>query len=599
MDIDALLASLPARISDIPRRWAALAPDAPALSEAMPAAPPGAAAGAGFDGRGASTSGTGTEARGASAAGGGDGAEAAVAPQRRVWTYGELMAAVDAAAKRLRALGLRPGDRLMVVAENSVAQVALIFAAASMDAWIVNANSRLSAREIDQFREHAGARRVIYCSGVSPEAAAHGERHGAQREHWLFGEWMIGPLNDSPAAAPEPVASGADFSARQPAALIYTTGTTGQSKGVMLSHRNLLFIAAVSSTLRGLTPADRAYGVLPISHVYGLASVMLGTLYAGACLHLQPRFAVDALLHALRDEHLTILQGVPAMYARLLEAVGQQGGATLRTSLRFAYAGGSALDPVLKRQVEALLGQPLHNGYGMTESSPTISQTRLDAPRDDTSVGYAIPGVETRLVAAAGAPAQAGAVSASAARGGGGEVSPSQIATGELWVRGPNVMLGYYKEPALTAAAIDADGWLNTGDVARQAPDGALFIVGRTKELIIRSGFNVYPLEVETVLNAHPAVAQSAVVGRPAPDGNEEVIAYVELDPRHAASGAGQELIAELHAHLAASLSPYKCPTEIIPMQALPAAATGKILKGQLRQLAQAQQLAHTTETKK
>ncbi|WP_377704517.1 class I adenylate-forming enzyme family protein [Pseudoduganella sp. UC29_71] len=543
MDIDALLASLPARISDIPRRWAALAPDAPALSEAMPGLPsaPGA---------------------------------------RRVWTYGELVAAVDAAAERLRALGVRPGDRLMVVAENSVAQVVLIFAAASMDAWIVNANSRLSAREIDQFREHAGARRVIYCSGVSPEAAAHGERHGAQREHWLFGEWMIGPLNDSPAAAPEPVASGADFSARQPAALIYTTGTTGQSKGVMLSHRNLLFIAAVSSTLRGLTPADRAYGVLPISHVYGLASVMLGTLYAGACLHLQPRFAVDALLHALRDEHLTILQGVPAMYARLLEAVGQQGGATLRTSLRFAYAGGSPLDPVLKRQVEALLGQPLHNGYGMTESSPTISQTRLDAPRGDTSVGYAIPGVETRLVAASG---------------------PSQGGTGELWVRGPNVMLGYYKEPALTAAAIDADGWLNTGDVARQDPDGALFIVGRTKELIIRSGFNVYPLEVETVLNAHPAVAQSAVVGRPAADGNEEVIAYVELDPRHAASGAAQELIAELHAHLAASLSPYKCPTEIIPMQALPAAATGKILKSQLRQLAQgrAQQMAHTTETKK
>jgi acyl-CoA synthetase (AMP-forming)/AMP-acid ligase II len=543
MDIDALLASLPARIGDIPRRWAALAPEAPALSEAMPAvqSAPGA---------------------------------------RRVWTYGELVAAVDAAAERLRALGVRPGDRLMVVAENSVAQVALIFAAASMDAWIVNANSRLSAREIDQFREHAGARRVIYCSGVSPEAAAHGERHGAQREHWLFGEWMIGPLNDSPAAAPEPVASGADFSARQPAALIYTTGTTGQSKGVMLSHRNLLFIAAVSSALRGLTPADRAYGVLPISHVYGLASVMLGTLYAGACLHLQPRFAVEALLHALRDEHLTILQGVPAMYARLLEAVGQQGGATLRTSLRFAYAGGSPLDPVLKRQVEALLGQPLHNGYGMTESSPTISQTRLDAPRADTSVGYAIPGVETRLVAAAG---------------------PSQGAAGELWVRGPNVMLGYYKEPALTAAAIDADGWLNTGDVARQDPDGALFIVGRTKELIIRSGFNVYPLEVETVLNAHPAVAQSAVVGRPAPDGNEEVIAYVELDPRHAASGAGQQLIAELHAHLAASLSPYKCPTEIIPMQALPAAATGKILKGQLRQLAQGrpQQMAHTTETKK
>lgn len=591
MDIAALLAGLPTRISDIPRRWASLTPDAPALSEAVP---PGAAGAA-------QERAAGGAADAAADAAAGTAASAGIAPQRRIWSYGELVAAVDATAERLRDLGVRPGDRLMVVGENSVAQVALIFAAASIDAWVVNANSRLSAREIDQFREHSGARRVIYCSGVSPEAAAHGERHGAQRETWLFGEWMTGALNDTPAAAPEPVATGASFSAQQPAALIYTTGTTGQSKGVMLSHRNLLFIAAASSTLRGLTPADRAYGVLPISHVYGLASVMLGTLYAGACLHLQQRFNVDALLHALREDRLTILQGVPAMYARLLEAVGRQeaasggaGGASgtpdrgaLGARLRFAYAGGSPLDPVLKRQVEALLGQPLHNGYGMTESSPTISQTRLDAPRSDTSVGYAIPGVETRIVAIDGRAASAGTA-------------------GELWVRGPNVMLGYYKEPALTAAAIDTDGWLNTGDVARQDADGALFIIGRTKELIIRSGFNVYPLEVETVLNAHPAVAQSAVVGRAAADGDEEVIAYVELDPRHGGNGApwperAAGLIAELHAHLAAALAPYKCPTEIIPMQALPAAATGKILKGQLRQLAQqlAHPMAQTPETKK
>ena len=192
MDTAALLASLPARISDIPRRWAALAPGAPALSEALP----------------------------------GGGADTGLALQRRLWTYGELVAAVDEAAARLRELGVRPGDRLMVVAENSVAQVALIFAAASIDAWTVNANSRLSPREIDQFREHAGARRVIYCSGTSPEAAAHGERHGAQREAWPFGECMTGPLNDSPAAAPEPVAAGPAFSALQPAALIYTTAVS-------------------------------------------------------------------------------------------------------------------------------------------------------------------------------------------------------------------------------------------------------------------------------------------------------------------------------------------------------------------------------------
>jgi len=510
---DHLLATLPERLSGIPRRWAERAPQAWALH---------------------------------------DGA--------RHWPYAELAAAVDETAALLRALQVRPGDRLMVVGENCAAQVALIFAAAEVDAWIVNVNGRLSAREVDQILEHSGARRVIYLStptlpATSPESAAHGQRHAAVSTPSPFGAWMIGALN--PDCTPEPVHA---HSAQQVAALIYTTGTTGQPKGVMLTHRNLLFIAAVSSTLRGLTPTDRAYGVLPITHVYGLASVMLGTLYAGACLYLCPRFTPDTVLKAIRDDGLTILQGVPAMYARLLETLG--GGEQIKSRLRFIYAGGSPLAPSLKQQVQQLFGLPLHNGYGLTETSPTVSQTRLDRPRDDASVGQVIPGVEVRLVDA-----------------GGDNVAPG--ADGELWVRGPNIMAGYYREPELTAAAIRDGGWLNTGDVARQDADGALFIVGRTKELIIRSGFNVYPLEVETVLNAHPAVTQSAVVGRNAADGNEEVVAFVEIDPRHRVTPE------ELQHYLASLLSPYKCPSEIIAMQSLPAAATGKILKGQLRQLAQ------------
>jgi long-chain acyl-CoA synthetase len=200
-------------------------------------------------------------------------------------------------------------------------------------------------------------------------------------------------------------------------------------------------------------------------------------------------------------KRLTIVQGVPAMYARLLELCALDGCETpLASALRFAYAGGSPLDPTLKREVESLLGVPLHNGYGLTEAAPTVSQTRLDAPRADTSVGFPIPGVEVRVDAP----------------------------DGQLFVRGPNVMQGYYRDPDGTAAVLDEDGWLDTGDLARQDPDGALFIHGRSKELIIRSGFKVYPLEVETVLNAHPAVTQSAVVGRVLPDGNEEVVAFVQ-----------------------------------------------------------------------
>jgi long-chain acyl-CoA synthetase len=231
--------------------------------------------------------------------------------------------------------------------------------------------------------------------------------------------------------------------------------------------------------------------------------------------------------------------------------------------LRYLYAGGSPLDPALKRTVEERFALPLHNGYGLTETSPTVSQTRLDAPRADTSVGPPIPGVEVRIVDIAERDVDAGAV-------------------GELWVRGPNVMRGYYRDPQATAAAITSEGWLRTGDLARQEADGALFIVGRSKDLIIRSGLNVYPSEVESVLNAHPAVAQSVVVGRQVADGNEEVVAFVELAAGHDADAA------ELAAHAAAQLAPYKRPSEIRVMTALPASPTGKVLRGQLKTLAAA-----------
>ncbi len=506
----ALAAALPQRLSAIPRRWAAETPDALALSEA------GAA-----------------------------------------WSWRRLAEAVDEAAALLRSHDVRPGDRVMIVGENCAAQVALIFAAAELDAWSVNVNARLSPGEVDAVRAHCGARRTLYTVAVSPDAAAHGERHGAVCKTLpRLGALAIGPLNE--ACAPEPVETDG---ARQVAALVYTTGTTGHPKGVMLTHRNLLFIAETSSRLRQLTAADHVYGVLPISHVYGLASVMLGTLYAGATLHVAPRYAPQALIDALEHDGITVLQGVPAMYARLLEYTNG-GWSPAHTRLRFIYAGGSPLDPTLKREVERLFGQTLHNGYGMTESSPTISQTRVEAPRADTSVGPAIPGIELRIVDRDGE-----------------EVAEGE--PGELWVRGPNVMKGYYREPGLTADAMRPGGWLSTGDLARREPDGALFIVGRTKELIIRSGFNVYPVEVEAALNSHPAVTQSAVVGREVEDGNEEVVAFVELDP------ARPTEIEELRRHLAQRLSPYKCPTEIVVMEAMPAAATGKILKGQLKQRAQ------------
>ncbi|WP_230686037.1 class I adenylate-forming enzyme family protein, partial [Burkholderia gladioli] len=346
--------------------------------------------------------------------------------------------------------------------------------------------------------------------------------------------------------------------ARQCAALIYTTGTTGTPKGVMLSHRNLLFVAAVSSTLRRVSASDVVYTVLPVSHVYGLASVCLGSLCAGATLRLAPRFVPEAVRRALADERVTIFQGVPAMHAKLLDHLQAHGHAWQAPQLRFVYSGGSPLDADLKARVERVYGLPLHNGYGMTESSPTVAQTLLEAPRGDCSVGVPIPGIEVRLVDPELKP-----------------VPPGEV--GEIVVRGPNVMLGYYRNPEATRAAVTTEGWLRTGDLARAAADGALSIAGRSKELIIRSGFNVYPAEVEHVLNAHPAVVQSAVIGRAVP-GNEEVLAFVELTP-------GAALAAdELDAWCAARLAPYKRPARIVAVEALPAASTGKVLKHRLRE---------------
>jgi len=247
---------------------------------------------------------------------------------------------------------------------------------------------------------------------------------------------------------------------------------------------------------------------------------------------------------------------VPAMYQRLLEYKAVAGIEELpRGKLRRLAVAGAPLDVTLKSKIEAEFGLPLGNGYGITECAPGIAVVHAETPRNDDAVGSLITGIEARLVGP-----------------GGHAVAPGEV--GELHVRGPNVMRGYYRAPEATAAVIDADGWFNTGDLARFDGD-ILYIVGRTKELIIRSGFNVYPPEVEAVLNEHPAVVQSAVIGRPVP-GNEEVVAYVQLLPGSIATPA------DLMAHAARLLAPYKRPFEIIVLDTLPAGSTGKILKHRL-----------------
>jgi len=485
------------------------------------------------------------------------GAALAIADARGEWSWRELEHGRRQLAELLLTLGIRAGDRVMVVGENCATLVALLFAISSVHAWVVNVNARLSPREIDGIRAHCGARRVLCLGDDSPDAKHHAERMQATR--LSLGRWgtiSVSAMDER--CTPEPVDGNP---ARDVAALVYTTGTTGEPKGVMLTHASLLFIARTAVELRGITPEDRVFGILPLSHVYGLASVCLGTLRAGASLYLQARFSPAQMAECLATHGITVCQGVPAMYAKLLEHLKTRGAPRLNApTLRFIYAGGSPLAPALKSEVEAVFGLPLHNGYGLTEASPTITQTRHDERRGDCSVGRALPGVEVRIVDREGDDAPAGE-------------------TGELWARGPNIMKGYYRDPQATAAALRPGGWLATGDLARRGDDGAYFIEGRLKELIIRSGFNVLPVEVEAVLNAHPDVTQSAVVGRPV-EGDEEVVAFVELVPGARATPA------TLLEFASESLAPYKRPAEIVVLASLPAAPSGKVLKARLAQLA-------------
>jgi acyl-CoA synthetase (AMP-forming)/AMP-acid ligase II len=471
-------------------------------------------------------------------------------------TYGELNECVLACARQLVSVGVRPGDRVIIVGENCVAIGIFVFALSHIDAWSVVVNARLSPREVQLIQEHSGARLAVYTVDVSAEAAHHAELGGAAIQEWEgVGRIGIGPLNAS--AVPEPTYREPT---EQVATLIYTSGTSGSPKGVMLTHANLIFSCRAVKEVRGLGSDEVVYGVLPMAHIIGLSALLIGTADCGSTLILEPRFSPERFARALREDGVTTIAGVPAMYSKLLEWSRTSGCAIHAPRLRRASVAGAPMTPELKSDVSAALGVPLLNSYGLTEMSPTVSLPRASEDRADTSVGRPLPGVDLRIVDTQGQ-----------------DVGDGQV--GELWVRGPNLMKGYYKSPEQTLAAINVEGWFNTGDLARRDRGGALFIVGRTKEMIIRSGFNVYPAEVEQAINTYPGVVQSAVVGRLAQD-NEEVVAFVE-------GQAGVSIDTDdLLVYLRQRLSPYKLPSEVRLLDQLPAAATGKILKSVLREAA-------------
>ena len=461
------------------------------------------------------------------------------------WTYRDLHGRVAEIAAVLSSLGVRAGDRMMIVSENCIALAGLLLAASRLDAWAIVANPRLSGRELDQICDHSGARRVFFTSSVSKEAAAHASRHRAEdRQVGPLQGIGVGPLNES--ATVEPVEADP---AKQVAVLIYTSGTTGTPKGVMLSHENLLISARTTAHFRAMGRDDKIYLVLPISHIVGI-SLLVMTLMVGGTVRMVSKYDPAAAAGAIAEEGVTILNGVPATYQRLLEYKSVSGLERLdRGSLRLIAVAGAPLDLSLKVRVENEFGLPLLNGYGITECSPGISGVRFDAPRADQAVGTLLPGVEARVRTIDGIPLSRGEV-------------------GELHVRGRNVMLGYYRAPELTAAVIDSEGWFNTGDLARFEGD-CLYIVGRSKEMI--SSFRA---RIEAILNSHKGV-QSAVIGQGI-NGDGELVAFVQPSP-----GRRVKPI-ELMGAIKPWLVSYMRPPKIVVVDVLPGSSTGKIREREL-----------------
>ncbi|QDW39899.1 acyl--CoA ligase [Bradyrhizobium sp. KBS0727] len=500
---EALLASMPPRLAKLVERWAAATPNRPAL----------------------------------------------IAGKKTV-TYTDFWQAIGRAKDLLTAAGVVGGDRVMIVNENSIAAVTFIFAASDLDAWASPINARMSAREIDACRAYSGCRVVVYTVGDSPPAAGHAARVQAQiHEDPVFGKVAFGPVD--PDAQPEPVYAEKDL---QTAVLLFSSGTTGAPKGVMLSHQAIMYMGANMAELRNITPDDTFYNITPVSHVIGLGAMLTTAIWAGGTTELVSQFRPDNFVSALKDNRVTYVMGVPTIFARVLEYARSNNLSLRSDRLRFIAVGGMPLDLTLKAQVEEAFGLELGNSYGMTEIAPV---TRSRGATLGRSVGEVQPGIEVRIIREDGTDASAGE-------------------PGEIWVKGPNLMLGYYKTQLADNEIRRPGGFITTGDIGSMDQDGNLSLVGRTKDVIIRSGFNVYPIEVEAVLSQVPDVALVAVVGR-AVDGNEEVVAYVQ-------PVAGRQLdVAELDAWARENLTAYKRPSEIILTHELPIGPTGKILKSKLR----------------
>ncbi|HMC51458.1 MAG TPA: AMP-binding protein [Acidimicrobiales bacterium] len=467
-------------------------------------------------------------------------------------TYGGLRAQVEELRRELVALGTAPGDRVVIAVANNSLFVVSYLAVLGVGAVAVPLNPDSPASELEGELAAVGAMLTI-AAPAGADAARAIERSGRVVERLLVRGGAA--TNHGRGADPVPIVDRADGDL---AVLMFTAGTAGAPKAAMLTHGNLLasLEQVQSHPGRAVQAGDVSLGVLPLFHIFGL-NVMLGlSLYSGASLVLVEQFDPIPALETAGAHGVTLVAGAPPMFAAWAELPGAKGDEL--ASVRLAISGASALPGEVAEGFERRFGLPLWQGYGLTEAAPVVTSPLVGGERRPGSIGVPVPGLEVRLVDEDGEDVLDG--------------DP-----GEVWVRGPNVFAGYWQEPEATAAVLTPEGWLRTGDVAVADSDGYLWLVDRSKDLVIVSGFNVYPAEVEAVLLEHPDVAEAAVVGTPHPRSGEAVVAYVVPE-------LGRELRQDqVIAWCAARLARYKCPTAVEVVEALPHGVAGKLLRRALR----------------
>ncbi|HEY1561795.1 MAG TPA: AMP-binding protein [Caulobacteraceae bacterium] len=462
-------------------------------------------------------------------------------------TYAALALETARWARTLTALGLKPGDRLAVQVEKSLENLLLYLGALRAGAVFLPLNPAYTAAELAFFVADAEPA-LIVCDPARREAVAA-----------IAGEARIETLDASGEGSLADLAAGQtgafDTVQRLPedlAAICYTSGTTGRSKGAMLSHRALVSNAAALKDLWRFSGSDVLINALPIYHVHGLFVATHISLMAGGSMILQPKFDPDAVLAALPAA--TAMMGVPTFYTRLLANAGLTAAATAH--VRLFISGSAPLPPAVHKAWEARTGQAILERYGMTETGMNASNP-YDGPRLAGAVGPPVPGVALRIVdEGSDEPVEEGSV-------------------GLVQVRGPNLFSGYWRNAARTVEAFAEDGWFRTGDLGRRDEAGYLWLVGRSSDLIISGGLNVYPAEVEAAIEAAPGVRESAVIGALHADLGEAVVAVVVAE----APVSEDDILAALQGRLAR----FKQPRRIVFVDALPRNAMGKVVKADLR----------------